>query len=156
MNGATYRDLGWSWIPWDVFGQFVGNLGNLWSIIEVNSEINRKCGESVSHLVVSDSLWPHGLYNLPGSLVHGILQARILEWVAILFSRGSSWPRYGTPVSHTAGRFFIYWATRGAHKNRKEKIQKTNFSSPFSAQSLDFSMLKGCTLGLTLFYVLIN
>ena len=38
--------------------------------------------------------------------VHGILQARILEWVAFPFSRGSSQPRVRTLVSHTAGRFF--------------------------------------------------
>ena len=43
--------------------------------------------------------------------VHGILQARILECVAILFSRGSSQPRDGTQVSHSAGRFFTSWAT---------------------------------------------
>ena len=42
----------------------------------------------------------------PGSSVHGILQARILEWVAIPFSRGSSWPRDWTCVSCIAGRFF--------------------------------------------------
>ena len=40
-----------------------------------------------------DSLQPHGLYSLPDSSVHGILQARLLEWVAISSSRGSSWPR---------------------------------------------------------------
>ena len=44
--------------------------------------------------------------NLPGSSVHGILQARILEWVAIPFSRGSSQPRDRTHVSCIAGRFF--------------------------------------------------
>ena len=49
-------------------------------------------------------------YSLPGSSVHGILQARILEWVAILFSMGSSWPRDPTQVSCTAGRFFTAWA----------------------------------------------
>jgi len=38
--------------------------------------------------------------------VHGILQARILEWVAFPFSRGSSQPRDGTQVSHIAGGFF--------------------------------------------------
>ena len=38
-------------------------------------------------------------YNLPGSSVHGILQTRILEWVAIPFSRGSSLPRNGTQVT---------------------------------------------------------
>ena len=42
----------------------------------------------------------------PGSSVHAILQARILEWVAISFSRGSSWPRDQTQVFCTAGRFF--------------------------------------------------
>ena len=47
----------------------------------------------------------------PGSSVHGILQARILEWVAIPFSRGSSWPRDQTWVPCTAGRFFTIWAT---------------------------------------------
>ena len=52
--------------------------------------------------------------SLPGSSVHGILQARILEWVAIPFSRGSSWPRNWTWVSHIAGRFFTVWATREA------------------------------------------
>ena len=39
----------------------------------------------------------------PGSSLHGFLQARILEWVAIPFSRGSSWPRDGTRVSHMQG-----------------------------------------------------
>ena len=46
--------------------------------------------------------------------VHGILQARILEWVAFPFSRGSSQPRDGTQVSHIAGGFFTSWATREA------------------------------------------
>ena len=46
--------------------------------------------------------------------VHGILQARILEWVAILFSRGSSQPRDRTQISCNAGRFFTCWATREA------------------------------------------
>ena len=43
--------------------------------------------------------------SLPGSSVHGIFQARILEWVAIAFSRGSSQPRAQTQVSHIAYRF---------------------------------------------------
>ena len=50
--------------------------------------------------------------NLPGSSVHGILQAGMLEWVVMSFSRGSSQPRDQTWVSSTAGRFFTYWATR--------------------------------------------
>ena len=58
---------------------------------------------------MSDSLWPHGLYT-----VHRILQARILEWVAFPFRRGSSQPRDWTQVSRIAGRFFTSWATREA------------------------------------------
>ena len=46
--------------------------------------------------------------------VHGIFQARILEWVVIFFSWGSSWPVDRTWVSHIAGGFFTEWATREA------------------------------------------
>ena len=53
----------------------------------------------------------------PGSSVHGILQARILEWVAISFSRGSSWPRDQTQISRIAGRHFNLWAMREASWN---------------------------------------
>ena len=49
--------------------------------------------------------------SLPGSPIHGIFQARILEWVAISFSRGSSWPRDQTQVSHIVDRCFTVWAT---------------------------------------------
>ena len=52
----------------------------------------------------------------PGSSVHGILQARILEWVAISFSRESSLPRDPIQISCTAGRFFAIWATRETPK----------------------------------------
>ena len=69
--------------------------------------------ESISCSVLSDSCDPMG-YSLSGPSVHGILQARILEWVAIPFSRGSSWPRDWTQFSHITGRFFTVWATRQA------------------------------------------
>ena len=49
--------------------------------------------------------------NLPGSAVHGIFRARILEWAAISFSRGSSQPRDRTWVSCIADRRFTVWAT---------------------------------------------
>ena len=55
-------------------------------------------------------------YSPPGSSVHGISQARILEWVAISFSRRSSWPRDRTQVSCIAGRFFTLWATTEAQE----------------------------------------
>ena len=73
-----------------------------------------KCkSEKVIRSVMSYSLWSYGLYP-PGSSVHEILQARILEWVAIPFSRGSYWPRDRTCISCIAGRFFTIWATREA------------------------------------------
>ena len=50
--------------------------------------------------------------SLPGSSLHGILQARVLEWVAISFSRGSSRPRDWTLVSCIPGRLLNLWATR--------------------------------------------
>ena len=50
-------------------------------------------------------------YSLPGSSVHSISLARILEWIAISFSRESSWPRDRTQVC-IAGRFFTIWATK--------------------------------------------
>ena len=53
--------------------------------------------------------------SLPGSTFHGILQARVLEWVAISFSRGSSRPRDRTLISCIPGRRFNLWATREAH-----------------------------------------
>ena len=52
--------------------------------------------------------------SLPGSSAHEILQARILEWIAISFSRESSQPRDRTQVSRTGGRRFNLWATREA------------------------------------------
>ena len=64
-------------------------------------------------------------YSLPGSSIHGIFQARVLEWDAIFFSRGSSQPRDQTQVSHIAGRRFTIWATREAQQGiKKAKITK--------------------------------
>ena len=69
---------------------------------------------ALSRSVVSDSLRPIGC-SPPGSSVHGILQARILERVAMPSSRGSSQPRDQTHVSCIAGGFFTVWATRETH-----------------------------------------
>ena len=73
---------------------------------------NPKCFkyESESCSVVSNSFWSYGL------IVPGILQARILEWVAFPFSRESSQPKDRTQVPPTAGRFFTSWATREAQQ----------------------------------------
>ena len=65
-------------------------------------------------------------YNLPGSSVHEILQGKILEWVAIPFSRGSSLSRDQTQVSYIAGGFLTVWAAREAHR----VVTCTQFSVP--------------------------
>ena len=54
--------------------------------------------------------------SLPGSSVQGILQARILEWVGMPSSRGSSPPRDQSQVSYSEGRFFTIQATREAYQ----------------------------------------
>ena len=90
--------------------------------------------------LVSDSFRPHGLYS-PWNL-----QARILEWVAYLFSSGSSWPRNRTRVSCTAGGFFITWAMREAHplKRRRKQTQlsETYKAFPFKSR-LDMDLGPG-------------
>ena len=112
--------------------------------------------ESESHSVVSNSLWPHGLYspwNSPSqhtgvgscSFLLGIFPTqglnpglpfcrqivyqmshwgspRILEWVAYLFSSGSSQPRNQTGVSCIAGGFFTNWAIREAPSSRVHHV----------------------------------
>ena len=65
--------------------------------------------KSLSHVRLCVILWN---CSPPGSFVHGVLQARTLEWVAMTLSRRSSWPRDWTRVSCIAGWFFTIWATR--------------------------------------------
>ena len=67
------------------------------------------------------TLWDPLDCSLPGFSVHGIFQARILECVAIFFSRKSSQPRDWTWVSCIVGRCFIIWPTREAHNNKENK-----------------------------------
>ena len=90
--------------PVDFEAIFLSNLG----IVKMASypfQTTPACVCALSHSVVSDSCDPIDC-SLPGSSVHGISQARILELVAISFSRRSSRPRNQTQVSCIAGRFF--------------------------------------------------
>ena len=64
--------------------------------------------KSLSHVWLCDPMD----CSPPGSSIHGIFKARVLEWIAISFSRGSSWPRDPTRVSCIAGRHFTVWASR--------------------------------------------
>ena len=92
-------------------------LGNYFMVIAQTTQFQQYFPEvAQSCLTVCD------LMDLPGSSVRGIFQARILEWVAISFSRRSSWPKDWTWVSCIIGRRFTVWATR--------EIQKSYFISP--------------------------
>ena len=84
--------------------------------------------KSVSHSAVSDSATPVKDYGLPGSSVHGILQARIVELVAIPISRKSSWCWDETQVSCIVGGFFTVWATREASRALKEELKVLGFA----------------------------
>ena len=72
---------------------------------------------ALSHSVVSDSLWPHGLQSTRSSVL-GIFQARILEWVAISSSRGSSWFKdltYASCVYCIGKQILYHWTTGQVH-----------------------------------------
>ena len=111
--GFTLTELPWSWEQREAIPIFILSvpLSKRWKKYIFILWIQKSA--SVSHSVVSGSL------RLPG-----IFQARILEWVAIPFSRGSSQPRDWTQVSCIAGRFFTIWATREAlYAFRKVKVK---------------------------------
>jgi len=76
--------------------------------------LNFKMGLKVKVAWSCPTLWD------PMDIVRGILQARVLECVAYLFSRRSSQPRDRTQVSHIAGRFFTSWAMREAQNRPME------------------------------------
>ena len=88
---------------------------------------------------MSNSLWPHGLYSLPGSSVHGILQARILEWVAISSSTGSSKTKDQTCISWVSciGRRVLYRCTTW-EPSRLKKMVWPGSSWCFNFLFLDF------------------
>ena len=89
-----------------------------WEVERVALILRATLFHEVKVLVVPSclTLWAHMNCSLQGSSVYGIFQARILEWVAISFSSGSSWPRVWTPVSFTAGKFCIVSDTREAYR----------------------------------------
>ena len=74
--------------------------------------------------------------SLPGSSVHGISQARILEWVAISFSKGSSLPRDRTQVPCIAGRIFYKLAFPGSSDGKESACNAGDLGSiPKSGRS---------------------
>ena len=118
--GSCLEDMSTKrWLKWNAFFHFCGVMemammeeSKTWVLL-----FTQWMTESKSHnplvrncSVLSDSLQPHGLYP-PGSFVLGILQVRIVEWVAIPFSKGPSQLRDWNQVSWIAGRFFTICAT---------------------------------------------
>ena len=77
----------------------------------------------------------------------GILQARILEWVSISFSRGSSQPRYGICISCIVGRFFTIWVTKGSPKMWP---QKTILPTSYSHEGWEWEPFRLPVLGVTM------
>ena len=99
---CSVSQLGANFVTQDTFG----DVETFWVVASWGaSEVTQSCPTLCDPMGCSP----------PGSSVHGILQARIPEWVAVSFSRRSSQPRDRTWVSRTAGRHFNLGATREAH-----------------------------------------
>ena len=130
------------WV-WDLFAQTLDPVRHLSSASAVRTHSKQLaphgCRSSVGVPVSisSQSKWSEVTQScptlcdpmncsLPCSSIRGILQTRILEWVAISFSWRSSQPRDWSWVSHIAGRCFTIWATREAHSQSKP-VAKLSF-----------------------------
>ena len=88
-------------------GSIFAFLRNFRIILHSGCEVKMKVLINQSCPTLSE----HSLLNCAQSSVRGIFQGRIPEWVAIPFSRVSSWPRDQNHVSCITGRFFTIWAT---------------------------------------------
>ena len=81
--------------------------------------------------------------SLPGSSIHGIFQARVLEWVAISFSRESSWPRDRNQISCIVGRRFTIWARKG-HNTLLLGLNKNLYKAHCSSVSFACGQILYC------------
>ena len=99
-----------------VYGKSLRNLLRLFkglqSTLHTHTEVAQSCPTLCDPMDCSP----------PGSSVHGIFQAWVLEWVAVSFSRRFSWPRDRTWVSHIVGRRFTIWATREVHQKHRRVV----------------------------------
>ena len=89
-----------------LFGSWMINAPNYGQAVLLCSSVTKLCS---THCDPMDC-------SLPGSSVHGIYHARILEWVAISFSKASPWPRDQTHVSCIGKQILYHWATSEAHE----------------------------------------
>ena len=118
-------------------------LGKLWSI---NLRLSLTSSVSVSLSQLCLTLCNPMDCSSSGSSVHGILQARILQWVASSFSRGSSQPRDQIQISHTEGRFFTVWATREIIEKAYHKDYRFSMAGSWGAHT-DASYVSGGWFG---------
>ena len=126
------------WKRWE----FQTTLPASWQIcVQVNKE--REIAQACP------TLWDPMGFSVPGSSVPGIFQARVLEWVAISFSRDSSQPRDQTQVSHIADRRFNLWVTRQAHAGQEAAV-RTGYGTTDSFQ-IAKGVHQGCIFSSCLF-----
>ena len=134
-------------IPWTAARQASLSFTISWSLLKlmsIESVMPSNCLIHCCSLLLLPSIFPNTRAFC--SSVHEILQIRILEWVAIPFSRGSSWPRDWSRVSRIVSRCFTVWATREA-RNKKSKIFPSHgtvlevFCTGFWESTLKFSRI---------------
>ena len=126
VHGVTELNTEWLSLFFFFFSQYIcllvspnsliknGHWEVSWVFLSSTSQQGSPESESVSCSVMSSVL--------------GILKARKIEWVAIPFSRGTSWPRNWTLVSCIAGRFFTIWAIRKSNSKLTPGLKKRYFS----------------------------
>ena len=129
-NGSTNQYscqllYGWGWhTPCHSISEMhtVGETGETPSALSCFSFLIRSLLTNITWKLLSHVQ----LLVTPWTVVHGILQARILEWIAFPFSRVSSQPRDQTQVSHIAGGFLYQLSHKGSNKHRMpcEKLAK--------------------------------
>ena len=112
FSRRSFQPRDQTWVSW-ISGQHHHLSYQGTYITKVKSEVAQLC------LTLCDPMD----YSPPGSSIHGIFQVRLLEWVAISFCRGSSWPRDWNWVSHITDRHFTVWTTREASYITKRLIQ---------------------------------
>ena len=115
------RQESWGGLPWPPPGDLSTQISDLCLLCHRHGQVSslplappgNPCTHSESEVAQSCPTLCNPMdCSLPGSSVHGIFQARVLKWVAISFSRGSSQPRDWTRVSCITSRHFTTWATR--------------------------------------------
>ena len=130
---------------WDAWAWLLHSLWDLSSLTRGWTHISCIARQILNHwkvkVLVAQScptLYYPIYYSPSCSSVHGVLQARLLEWVAISFSRASSQPRVWTQVSCIAGRFFTIWATR---QGPCQKTPWSQFTPGFTPRTQELEML---------------